>query len=373
MNTEEPVSLSELRGMTVMLFFWVSWQPGVEQVLPFMNLFNSRLGRSQGVYMMGVTDSDRFRVEEALKGSLVQYPVALESDSYKEYGISQFPRVVIIDRDGKVAYSGWPSGGLNELQNVAIELLAEKPPIRTHPEDAKVVRERLETAYAALREGDVRAAFQAGILAERKALTGDELKTECREVLDLVEALGRDVYEQAEQAVDERDWERAVDLYQRVVREYKDLDVSNLARRRIESLKGRYDEFAAVMEDNRDAQRAENVLGEALDLLRIEGRGMKEIGEAYEKLEQIVSDFEGTAAADKARTVMNRMQENLGVMNYVTDYKASGECELWLSQARSLVKMRRVGKARELYRTIIDTYPNTIWADIAAQELRGLP
>ena len=48
-NTDEPISLYECRGMVVVLFFWVTWHPGGEYIIPLMNLVSSEFGRQQGV------------------------------------------------------------------------------------------------------------------------------------------------------------------------------------------------------------------------------------------------------------------------------------------------------------------------------------
>ena len=52
MNTDEPISIIELRGMVVIVFFWVSWNPDGEYVMPLMSFLNSRFGRSRGVFLL---------------------------------------------------------------------------------------------------------------------------------------------------------------------------------------------------------------------------------------------------------------------------------------------------------------------------------
>ncbi|MCK4343614.1 MAG: redoxin domain-containing protein [Phycisphaerae bacterium] len=371
MNTEEPVSLAELRGMTVILFFWVTWHPGGEDVMPLMNLLNSQISRSRGVYLMGVTDSDRGRVEEMLKKHKVYFPVALESESHEDYQISTFPRVIVIDPNGKVAWTGWPgTGGGDALYKAVLDVIADTPPTKTHPKDAVVVKEKLRKARQALRGGDLQEAFKTAREASNLTLTGDELKTRCQDVLDLVEALGRDLLARAEWAADEKRFEDAVGLLHDIKREFKSLDVSRSARKKLDALQKKHDQVARILEMENEAQIAENLLQAALDDLRAKPR---RIGKAFVKLEEIINEYSDSEAAAKAQTVMDRMHENDGVMDHVRDHQAKPECELWLSQARAWERAGRPGKAKELYRRIIDQHSRTIWADIAAQRLRQLP
>ena len=57
----------------------------------------------------------------------------MECKAATEYEISTFPRVVIIDAAGKIAYSGMEGGGaiIQKLQ----EINRETPAYRTHPRE----------------------------------------------------------------------------------------------------------------------------------------------------------------------------------------------------------------------------------------------
>ena len=132
MNTDEPISVIELRGMVVIVFFWVSWNPGGEYVMPLMSALNSKIGRPRGMFLLAVTDSDRQRVEEMLKKQIVQFPGALEAqDAFEDYDLTDLaaPRVGIIDANGKVAWTGWPGHkGGETLVKAAFDVIADTPP-----------------------------------------------------------------------------------------------------------------------------------------------------------------------------------------------------------------------------------------------------
>lgn len=368
LNTDEPISLAELRGMTVVLVFWKGWHQGGEQVMPLMNLLNSRIGRIRGMFLIGLTDGRKDEVEEMLKREKVYFPIGTESESDEEYQISGWPRVVIIDPHGKVAWSGW-ADDIEELNRVTLEIMAETPPTKTHPEEAEIVRSELADAREALRADKFRDAYRAARTAYDHALTGDELKTRCQDMLDLIEALGRDKYAQAEVATDEKRYQDAVELLRTVRGQFRGMEVARRARKWLDTLARKHKEVAEILERENEEALAENVLYKALQDLQEDPR---KIGAAYVKLEEILGEYPESPAARKARIVKERMEANETVMGYVRDHKASRDCEAWLFQARAYESVGKPNQAKSLYRRILDEYTNTIYADQAAERLAQL-
>ena len=127
---DEPVSLSELRGMVVVLYFWVSYDSGGESFMPLVNMVENsdQLGRRNGVFLMGVTEADRERVEEMVQEERLLFPIALESSAAEEYEIESFPRVVVVDPNGKIAFTGlFGKDDRNFIQKI-VDVLAENAP-----------------------------------------------------------------------------------------------------------------------------------------------------------------------------------------------------------------------------------------------------
>lgn len=368
-NTDEPISLSEMRGMSVVLFFWVSWHEGGESILPLMNLVNSAIGRSRGVYMIGLTDATKARIADTLKKEKVFFPVGVESKSAEEYKVPTFPYVVIIDPRGRIAWKGWPgTGGGDTLVKEIMEALADTPATKTHPAEAALAEKALKEARQSLRAEDYQEAFTSAREAEEHALMGDPLRMRCQDMLELIEALGRDQLAQAEQAAAEKRFEDAVGLLRGVGRDFKGMEVAKSARRKLDALKKKYPEVAKVLERSNESVLAENELARALKEMR-----KKDIGKACVRLESVISDYPATEAAGKAKTVLERVQKNPALMDHVRDYKASRECESLLSAARAYVQAGQPNKAKDAYRKIISDHGDTIYAEEAARRLTELP
>jgi len=363
-NVDEPVTLYECKGMVVVLFFWVSWwEHGAEYVLPMMNLMNSEFGRSQGVFMVGLTDAELSRVEKLLDEQHVLFPVGTESKSYEDYDIDSFPRVVVIDPEGKVAWTGWP-GDVGGLITEVRKVISDTPPTKTHPLEAAEALSDLEQAKTAIRAEDYRKAFREAESAYGHALTGDPLKLRCQAMVDLVEALARDKLAEAEWAVEDSDFETGVTLLRDVMRSFRGTDVALSAGRRLRALKKKYPPVQQLLQDWENETMAENALHNALESFRA-----KKFGEAYDQMQAILDDYGSTPAADKVNVILERMQKNEALMAYIGDHESAPTCRSLLSQARAYLRTGRADRTREILHQIIRDYPKTIWADDARQML----
>lgn len=372
MNTDgEPISLAECRGMVVVLFFWVSWHAGGEAVMPLMTLVNgSRYGRAAGVFVIGLTDAERGRVEEMLKKEKVFFPVGLEAKkTVEDYRITTFPRVVIIDALGRVAWTGWPGaeGGTSLVEEIG-KVLAATPPTRSHPEEAVRAKAYLLQARQALRDDKYLVAYEAANEAARHTVPGDGLRARAQDMADLVEAIGRDRLAQADRAVEAQEYDKGVGLLGELRRQFFGMDVARVAKRRLEALGKKHSEVQRILAEQVDAGQAEALLANALDQLRA-----RKFGPAHEKLEQIANEYGDTEAATKARTVLERMKSNEAIMGYVRDYQASRPCKSLLTQVDTLLQVGKTNEARELLREILNKYPDTVYADDAAERLARLP
>lgn len=371
LNSPEPVSLRDARGMVVVLFFWVSFHGGGQDMMLLINMVenNPSLGRERGVMVIGLTDADRKRTEDVVRGEKLFFPVGVESKSHEEYRISSFPRVVVIDAEGKVSWSGWPAEDEGaQLRDAILAALEKTPPTRTHPTQAAKVNASLEKARAALREKRYRDAFEAARSAYEKALTGDPLKAACREMVDLVEAIARDQLASGEKAMQAGDFSKGVQFLRGVIRNFRGTDAAKAAQEKLDEAKKQHDQVAEILKNQEGDAKARGNLKKARE--HIEAR---RFGPGYELLQQIIKDSADSEVASSAEEIVERMRKNEDVMREVRDYLAKRDCEAWLGQARSFIRSNRKDKARELLRKIIETYPDTRYSDEAYRELITIP
>lgn len=361
-NEEARVSLVELRGMIVVLYFWVSFHGAGEAILPSLNILESQ--RTQGVFVVGVTEAEREQVEKALIDAKVQFPVAYGSDAAKDYEIGQFPWIVMIDPDGKVAWTGAPSGAVGEAYR---KILRENPPNRTHPAEALRAREELDRARAALREDNYLEAFEAARDAFDRTLTGDDLKSQCQEMLDLIEAIARDHLAEADAAVESKDYDTAVRELRMVIRRFKGIEPARQAKEDLEKLQEKHPEIGEIVKGQHADAEARSLVMAAREDVR-----QQRFGPGFEKLERVVNEFADSQVVEHAQGVLDRMRRNATVMGAVRDHKAAAECTNLLAQARSFAARGDKRRATELLRKVLRDHPETRFAAEAQQLLIGL-
>ena len=371
LNADTPVSLAELRGMVVVLYFWVSFHEGGEAILPLMSRADNSdaAGRAAGVYIMGVTSADRKRTEPEIRKAKIFFPVALESKSDREYEVPTFPHVVIIDPEGVIAWMGWPGqGGGQAMIDEINKVLDAKPASRTHPREATLCNELLDETRRHVETGELRQAYASAKKANEHALTGDPLKARCQEWLDLLEEIAQDLVGAGDREVVGNNFGKAVEYFVKATKEFRGLEAARRARNRLSALAKDREEIRTILDEQKKESQALGKLAAAIEQVR-----EQEFADAYLELEGIVQGFGKTEAAEDAALILKRMAKHDAIMKTVRDRKCAKECEPLLSQARNDIRARKTREAKQKLEKIVKEYPETSFADQARKMLIDLP
>jgi len=362
-------SLIELRGMVVIVFFWVSFHEGGENIMPLLNLVenNPGLGKANGVMVVGLTSAERKQVQKDIGAHKLLFPIGVGSKAHEEYGFQQFPSFVIIDPEGKIRFIGLP-GGADQLRQELVNTFNESPPFRTHPEEAKVVLKKMGEAREALLRQQYRAAFRAAREAAGRALLGDSLKREAFGIIEILDAIGYDQLALVAPLLEQKKYREAAAILRRLYREFRGMDVANDAKARLKRLEEENEEFKQATGSLGADATAGRLLRDAIEAIQ-----KRRFGEGYKALEKILTEHKDSAAAEHASGMVQRIKANPTVWAIVRDELAGPECQQALALAKTHIEGRRYEEARRLLRSILDKHPETSYADEAKRLLINLP
>ena len=97
------VSLKDLRGKVVLLYFWATWCATCREEMPKLEKLADEY-HDRGVVLVGINDEEPSISSEYLKsgGHTLRSLVDRWQDVYKKYLVEQIPAVVVIGRDGQI-------------------------------------------------------------------------------------------------------------------------------------------------------------------------------------------------------------------------------------------------------------------------------
>jgi thiol-disulfide isomerase/thioredoxin len=101
--------LTAHRGKVVVLEFWATWCGPCVQAIPHMNQLVAAF-EGQPVVFLAISDEDEETLLEFLDRRDMRAWVASDPDASarSSYGVRSFPTAVVIDREGRVTWTGHP-------------------------------------------------------------------------------------------------------------------------------------------------------------------------------------------------------------------------------------------------------------------------
>jgi thiol-disulfide isomerase/thioredoxin len=126
----------------------------------------------------------------------------------------------------------------------------------------------------------------------------------------------------------------------------------------------------ALLKDNPPKAKAKLGDKAAKDALKKADALLKKekYAEALKAYEKIVKDFKDNKSAKKARAAIEKLRADDQIMAQVRTAERKKECEDWLEMARGLAKSGDQKAAADYYDRIIDKYPDSKYAETAAEE-----
>ena len=239
---------------------------------------------SKGLTVIAITDEPRDLVDKYVEETGSTHPVIIESsDSATSWGISGFPSSFVVGPDGKIAYSGHPSGVTEEL----IEGLLKD--VQLFPD----VPKSLAGVVKKLEKSDMAGAMK--LLDKFLAAEGkpEEEVASANELKEWIDWRSTSAMDGAKAAYDKGDFYAASKNYTDVAATFKGLEVGAEAK-------------AALDELLKDKDRKREVsAGGKLASAKVKARDLSK-KKKIKLFESIAKKYDGTRAGEEARKLAIR-------------------------------------------------------------------
>ncbi len=115
----------EMKGKVLIVDFWATWCGPCRKLIPEMNAWHKKF--SKDVVFVGLSDEPAEKVTEFMKGSPMDYHVAVDSSKSmsKALGIQGIPHVMIVSPDGVVRWQGFPGSQEDPLTEAVIQQIVD--------------------------------------------------------------------------------------------------------------------------------------------------------------------------------------------------------------------------------------------------------
>lgn len=125
----KPVSLGDLRGKVVVLDFWGVWCPHCVRMIPKLHNIKERY-KKRGVVVIGLHSADgrpdQNEMHQYAQKHKINYPIWMGKKSIeRDYMISTWPTMIIIDRKGMIRDIFRGAQGERKIRKVLNEILSE--------------------------------------------------------------------------------------------------------------------------------------------------------------------------------------------------------------------------------------------------------
>lgn len=114
-----PQTLAALKGKVVLIEFWATWCGPCRQSIPHLKELYAKYS-PQGLAMVSLTGEHPPEVARFAQKMGMNYPIGTDSTSAATFGIPGIPYAIVLDRQGKIVWEGFPLFGLEEALKKAL-------------------------------------------------------------------------------------------------------------------------------------------------------------------------------------------------------------------------------------------------------------
>lgn len=368
-----PIALDALRGRLVLIDFWATWCGPCMAEADHMIAINRQYAE-KGLCIIGVSlDRDQAALVRVAQQKGFIWPQIFDGANRnalsQQFGVTGIPRTFLLGPDGAVLWVGHPA----QMDAPIADAFKNHPPQLLDPKTVAQLGDALAKAEAAATDGNTASAIKllAKVPAEAKkdAALATRIDTLQKKLLaDATKAL-----DDADALVDQKDYVQAAAKL-RDIAGLTDLPVATKAKQKLATLSSNPEAKAALAaadkagKDKDRAAKAADALA-AAQKLKDDARH----DQAYAALKSILAQYPSTPAAETAAAEVSAYEKDPDFVKRVGAASIEKRAKSMLSMADNYASAGKYDLARQRYQAVIDTFPNTPFADTAKDALTKLP
>lgn len=382
-DEEEYYFFRELRGSIALFYFWRSANLESVERLSQMTKLHGEYG-DKGVRFISVTADNEEKLEEVMQEkdlSFFSFRFWQGAVIYYYLGALSDPYVVIVDPHGILAWRGLPSDRLEER--------LEDLHARTDPPagNQQWLERRFRQAERFHDQGEHGKAYTIAKNLYRMTNESQSTHGRCEALIQACETAAHEWLREAIRLRGEKKYEEAARIVAEIAVRFEDPDEDQDDQRGSGSGRGDEDDASAKRRAEYEIGRMsgdrelKKLIREArenaeAELLNDRAAGLEE-DEYYLRAkhiyEQVLEEYEDTAAAKEAKTRLRRIERDKSIQQKIAERRARDQAARWLDIGDHFAAFEFYEEAREQYQRLIEEHPDTKAAQRARQRLSELP
>ena len=361
------VDLKALRGKLVLIDFWATWCGPCMAEAGHMVETNNKYG-PKGLQIIGISlDDDRAALENVIKSQNFSWPQFFDGQGWgnrfaRGWGVKSIPRTFLLDTNGTVVWSGHPG----RMDQPIEEAFAKTPPQLIDPAVAVAAAAMLEQVEASIKSGDNAGAIKRFAALPPEARKDPQIDERAKSAESQLATAATAMLADVEPMIQQKQFAPAQAKLKELAAALGTSEAAAQAKKRLSELNAMPEaqaQFAAAAK----TAKADEELAVAQ---KLQADGKHEL--AYARFKQIVKSFEGTTAATSAAEAVAKYEQDPAFTKRANETTGASKAKGLLALAQSYRKSNRLDLARKKYQEVIDTYPNTSFADEASKALKEM-